>query len=286
VDPPQGYAPPQYAPPAAPPVVLATGTIDQFYSQPTGSSGPGVSWKNKPLGTTYVGLVTRDVVQGDIQQDIDFQTKQPKFTRGGQPVFIMKVPLQVQPCQEFPEGEFTFYVRGQAREELVRAMAQAGLEGAPKGGALIQVTLIQRKPNQSGNPTNIVQISYTPDYNQVPAAPAPVQQQFQPQAPSPQFQAPQQAPQQVQYAQPAQQQVQPVQPQYAAPAPAAAPQVQYAAPAAAAPQAPAPMAAQAPVQQQAPAVPMQQPAPAGVPQPPANLDPNAQAILAQLTPQA
>jgi hypothetical protein len=74
----------------------------------------------------------------------------------------MRVGLVNQPTQEFPDGEFSFWVRGQARDELSRAMAEAGVEGAPKAGDVIQVTLVQRKPNRTGNPTNIVQITYTP----------------------------------------------------------------------------------------------------------------------------
>jgi hypothetical protein len=260
------YAPPvqQYAPqaPAQPP--LANGSLDDYYSQPTGGGGPGISWKDKPLGTTYAGVVKRDVTNGDVVQDSDFTTKQPKFYRDGRPVFVMKVPLQGQPSQEFPDGEFAFWVRGQARDELARAMAEAGVEGAPKAGALIQVALVERKPSRQGNPANIVRISYTPAGGAAPAQPqqaAPIQQ---PQAPAPQqvqYQQPQ-APVQ-QYAPPVAQQEQP--PAWAQPAPVQQPQltqqvaqpVQQAAP------------AQAPVQQSAP------PAPAG-------LTPEQEQLLAQL----
>jgi len=172
---PQAYAQPVYqqAPPApaGPPPVQ--GTLDDYYSQPTGGGGPGISWKGKPEGTSYIGTVTKDVTNGDIIQDSDFTTKQPKFYKDGRPVFVMRVGLVNAPTQEFPDGEFSFWVRGQARDELSRAMAEAGVEGAPKAGDVIQVTLVQRKPNRTGNPTNIVQISYTPNPNA--AAPVAVQ---------------------------------------------------------------------------------------------------------------
>lgn len=252
-----GYPPPM-APPQAPAIPLANGTLDDFYNQPSGGTGPAISWKGKPEGTTYVGIVARDVTNADIQQDSDPMTKQPKFFRDGRPQFVMKVPLKVAPSQEFPDGECTWFVRGQARDELSRAMAEAGVQGAPKGGAGVRVTLVQRKPSRAGgNPANIVQVAYQPGAGQtggqaaasgapIPApspAPevqpqAPVQQAPQPQAPQPQW-APQEQPQQF------------------------------------APQAPAAPAAPAPV---APA-----PAPQGGPQPPADLSPDQQALLARLT---
>lgn len=208
--PPQQYAPPQA--PAQPTVPLAQGTIDDFYNQPATGGGPSISWKDKPLGTTYAGFVARDVTRADIQQQVNFQTKQPEFYRDGRPKFVMKVPLKVQASAEFPEGEAVYYVRGQARDELVRAMAEAGVEGAPQGGATIVVTLVQRKPSGQGmNPSNVVQIQYTPPGGaQAPAMP--------------QASAPQQAPQ------PVQQHAAPQVPQQFVPQPAAQQPVQQAAP--------------------------------------------------------
>jgi cell division septation protein DedD len=117
-------------------------------------------------------------------------------------------------------------VKGQARDELVRAMAEAGCSGAPTAGSGIVVTLAQRKPMGQGmNPANIVQVQYQPVNGAAatPPASAPVQQ-AQPEQPlqaapiSPQAQAvPPQAPQ---LALPVEQYAQPVQ-QQAAPAPAA-----------------------------------------------------------------
>lgn len=248
---PQAYAAPQQPP--APP--LANGTLDDFYNQPSAGSGPSLSWSNKPLGTAYAGHVARDVTSGDVQQQTDPSSGAPKFFRDGRPMFVMKVPLKVQQSQEFPEGEATWYVRGQARDELSRAMAEAGTDGAPRRGALIQVTLVQRRPSRMGNPANVVQVVYTPDYGTGAPSPAPVPQQpVQQQAPQPE--------QPPTWAQPA-----PVQqPQLALPVQQ---QQQYPA---------------QPVQQQAPVQVMQQPvAPQGAPTPPPNLDPEQQALLARLT---
>ncbi len=248
--PPQQYGQPQFGAPAygqqpqPPAQPLANGTLDDYFNQPATGGGPGISWKDKPLGTTYAGIVARDISNADVVQDTDYRTQQPKFYRDGRPQFVMRVPLQVAPSQEFPEGEAAFYVRGQARDELQRAMQEAGAEGAPKAGAAISVTLVQRKPSRQGNPANIVAITYTPagQAGAVATSPAPAPAQPQQQPP----------------AQPVQQYAQP-QPQYMQ-------------------QLPAPQAQPVPPQQQTAQAPAQ-----GTPQPPAGLTPEQQQLLAGMT---
>jgi hypothetical protein len=160
----QQYAPQAPQPPAQP---LAKGTLDDYYSQPSAGSGPSISWSNpdkspKPIGTSYAGIVARPVTNADIQQQTDPATQQPKFFRDGRPMFVMTVPLKVQPSAEFPDGQATWFVRGQARDELVRAMAEAGAPaGPPEHNAFIVVTLVQRRPSRMGNAANIVQVQYT-----------------------------------------------------------------------------------------------------------------------------
>ncbi len=204
----QGYAP-QVAP-QAPAQPLANGSLDDFYAQPSSSSGPGIKWTNpdgsqKPIGTSYTGTVARDVTHGDVQQITNPQGV-PQFYRDGRPKFQMKVPLKLQ-HPEFPDGEATFYVKGQAKDELTRAMTALGLDGSPKGGDVIRVTLVQRRPNPGMQPTNVVQIDYhRPDGGQS-AQGQPAQQVQQP--------VPTEAPSPVAVAQPQvqQPQIQPGQPQ-------------------------------------------------------------------------
>lgn len=264
----QGGYPGQAAPPAAPPA--QSGSIDDYYNQAVAAGGPGISWKDKPIGTTYAGRIASAPT---VQQDSDYTTKLPKFQRDGvTPQWVMLIPLEGvqsnyatpngQP--EHPTGEVVFYARGKDKEELNRAMAEAGCSGAPQAGATFQVTLVERKPQRQGNPKNVVRIAYTPPNGQAhgpaaqaapaqeavaaPPAPAPQVQQ----APAPQPVVPQAAPQQFvpQVPQaPAQQEA----PQWAQPAP-----VQ---------------------EQQAPAPQAQQPL---APQPPAGMSPEAANILQSL----
>lgn len=259
---PQGYGIPQQQPPAVP---LAQGTLDDFYSQPSTGGGPSITWSTngipKPDGTAYAGLVARDVTNADIQQQTDPKTNQPKFYRDGRPMFVMKVPLRVQPSQEHPDGEATLYVRGQLKDELTRAMAEAGADASPRAGDTLVVTLVQRKPSRGGGmPSNVFAVQYAaalagaaPQGAQAPA-PRPVAQ-----APA----APPVAPQPVAQA-----------PQYP-PAPPVAPQ-QYAAPPVV--QAP-PAQAQAPAPQ--PVAPQAQVVP-GLATPP-NLTPEQAQLFAQLS---
>lgn len=301
---PQGYGQPQ--PPQQP---LAQGSLDDFYSQPTSGGGPGISWSDKagnkkPIGTTYVGVVARDVTHGDVQQQTNPQGM-PQFFRDGRPKFQMKVPLksvlwgdqqhQLQPSPEFPEGEAAWYVRGQARDELTRAMAAAGCSGSPREGATVQVTLINRRASTAGfQPANIVQVIYTPGPNDRPGQQPTQAPAEQAQAPAQNAEPPVSATVAAHPAQPvpgpqlalAQQQVQAYAQQPQQPAPQPVPQQPIAVPQGAGQWVPD-QQVQAPAQVQQPA--MQQPAqqvpqaPAQPLQPPADLNPDQQALLARLT---
>lgn len=267
----QAYPAAPYGAPQQPPAQpLVTGNLDDFYNQPSAGGGPSLSWTDKqsnqpkPIGTQYVGIVARDVTNADVQQQTDFRTQAPLFYKDGRPKFAMKVPLKLQPSPEFPDGEASWFVKGQARDELVRAMSEAGCTGSPKAGAVISVTLVARRNTGAGmNPANVVQVVYQPPQGgSAPQAPAPQQQTAPAEQPSPYLQ---QAAQEVaQIPNPVQQayaqQYQQVAPEQPAPQ-------QYAQP-------------QAP-QQQAFAPPAQQQAPA--PQPPSDLSAEQQALLARLT---
>jgi hypothetical protein len=243
-------APPQ---PAAPPAVA--GTLDDYYDQPSTGGGPSISWKNKPDGTTYIGAVAG---KPSVFQDTDPKTNMPKTYRDGRPQFAMKIPLHVQPSAEHPDGEASLYVRGQMRDEMVRAMAEVGLPDRyePQTGDVIQVTLLQRKPTQSGIPKNVFGIRYTPGPGAGTGAPSP---------------APVPAAQPEQYPVVSTATGQPVVHQQPLPP---APAQQYP------PQQQAP--AGAPAQQYAPQAPQQPAAPGGGLQPPAQLSPDQQQLLLQL----
>lgn len=236
-----GYAQPPAAygypaqPPAPPAQPLAQGSLDEFYSQPNTGGGPAVSWKGKPDGYFIDVLIARDVNDGDVTQETDPQSKQPKWHKDGRPRFVMQVPLKLLvPDQAFPEGEARLFLRGQLRDEWVRAMSEAGAQtNVPQGGARARVTLVYRKPGNS-----IAQNIFAVQYWQ----PGTWEQEFQAQPPQPFFQQPQQAAPQYaqppvnqyapqQYQPPAQQYQQQPAPQYQGqgqPQPGPTPEQQYA----------------------------------------------------------
>jgi hypothetical protein len=188
---PAGYAPQGY--PQQPPVPqgppAAKGTVAGFFNQPVGGGGPG--FKFPVVGTTYQGVIARDVTDADVTQQTDFQTGQitPScFYRDGRPKLQMVIPLRLStgPTAEFPEGTGAWYVKGGAdQQELVRAMTAAGAvpdeNGVlwPKAGDMLTVTYTHDKPGRAGmNPAKIKQVQYQVGNGQAPAAPvaAPVQQ--------------------------------------------------------------------------------------------------------------
>lgn len=253
----QGYPAPQ----AQPQQQLVQGTLDDFYNQP--SSGGGPSLKFEQIGTRYVGIVSRPLGPGDVQHQTDTQGR-PLYFKDGRPKFVMKVPLQMQPSQQYPDGTAQWYVKGAARDELTRAMAEAGAPaGPPEQGAIIDIEFVATRPSGAGmNPAKVFRVRYTP-----PEGGGSGQQQAQPE------QAPQGA---------------------AAPSPVAAPQAPAQAPQAAPQHLTPPHAVQQfqpqgqvvnldqAVQQAQPQV-QQQPQGQPAPQPPSDLSPEQQALLSKLT---
>lgn len=217
---PQGYQPPapQYGPPPGvpntgygqpqqPPVPQgAKGTLDDFYGQPSGPSGKGISWKQKPDGYRYVGVVRRTPTDSDVFQDSDPQTKQLKTWRDGTPKMVLPVPLTLAwldqfQQMEYPDREAAVFLRGNMRDEVTRAMQEAGQSGVPQQGALTDITLTHRKPGNN-IATNMYSVIYRPagSWENDPAygwvlsqlqgpatAPQPQQNQFQQQAPAQQY---------------------------------------------------------------------------------------------------
>jgi len=179
VYPPAAQYPQQYPAPVAP---TTPGSLDAFYDQPGSGGGPSFKFmdanRNPQLGKTYAGIVARPITNADVRQQTD-QTGRPMTFKDGRPKFVMVVPMLVQPSPEFPEGTAGWWVKGQARDELARAMAEAGApEGPPEPGAAISVTLTGTRPIPGFNPQYLYRVVYRrPD-----GAAAPVQQ-TQPQAP-------------------------------------------------------------------------------------------------------
>jgi len=189
---PQQPFPQQYAPatPTAPPP--PAGTLDGFFDQPSTGGGPSFKFVDAnrvpQIGKTYVGIVARTVTNADIRHQTNNAGAVQTY-KDGRPKLVMIVPMLVQPSPEFPDGQAGWWVKGQARDELARAMSEAGAPaGPPEAGAAISVTLTGTRPVPGMNPQFLYRVQYARPNGAAPAAtpqPAPVQQEV-PQQPMPQ----------------------------------------------------------------------------------------------------
>jgi hypothetical protein len=227
---PQAYAQPQYAPPAPPAAPLPAVNLDDYWQQPSSSGGPSLKFKdaagNPQIGKTYEGFVARPITDADVRPQTNNAGVVQTF-RDGRVKSVMVVPLLVQPSQEFPDGQAGWWVKGQSRDELARAMAEAGAPaGAPESGAFVRIQLVNVRPIPNMSPAFQYRVDYVRPGGQPPAA-QPVQQQAPVQQPTyaaPQAPAQQMAPVAYQQPVPPQQPVAAAAPQAAPqPAPAAAP---------------------------------------------------------------
>lgn len=185
--PPHGYqvpTPAQMAPaaqqptPPAPAVPAVRGTLSDFFGQPVGAVGPALKFVDKPVGFTYTGTVMRDITDADIRPQTNQRTGQPEFYRDGRPKLVMVIPLRMnEPSPEFPEGTASWWCRGQGREALMTAMAQAGVPAgtAPEAGAVISITLIEKRQLPGiAIPQNVFSVTYQrPPGAEAKSAPTP-----------------------------------------------------------------------------------------------------------------
>ena len=168
-----GFAPQQNFPPAQAQAPLPAGSLEAFRAQPRTDRPAAISWRDAPLGTTYVGTVIADCTDNDVIVDTDPTTKAPKTWRDGSPRFVLVVALQ------FPDGnQASLYCRGQLWDAMSSAMSAAGRSGTPKSGDVVQITLTERRQGRGAIPRNIFTVAYATAQGDAPPVqsdPAPVQ---------------------------------------------------------------------------------------------------------------
>jgi hypothetical protein len=180
----QGQPGPGYG---GPPPQAARGTLTGYWRQPAQAGASLGKFFQNP-GQSIAGVVARPVTDADIQVQTNMQSGQVQTYRDGAAKYAMVVPLLVQPSQMFPEGKAAWYVKGQARDELARAMAEAGvplgadgLPQSPEMGAWIQVTFTGLRQIPGMNAAKQYAIVYRrPDARANGQAPAPDQGYQQP----------------------------------------------------------------------------------------------------------
>lgn len=139
----QGYGPGYGAPQGPPP--QPKGTLGAFFQQPTASGASLGKFFTNP-GQSIEGIVARPLTHADVRPQTNMQTGQIQYFKDGSIKWHMIVPLKVQQSQLFPEGNAAWYVKGQAKDELSRAMTEAGVppdeDGnlVPEAGAWVRIT--------------------------------------------------------------------------------------------------------------------------------------------------
>ena len=171
----QAPYPPQYVQPGGyqvgpPPPPAQRGSLSDYYDAPSSAEGKPWSFtdanRQPLLGTTHIGIVAREMRDGDVRQQTVPNSNVPVTYRDGRPKWVMVIPMLQQPDQVYPDGRATLWVRGQMRDELMRAMKQAGcdegqLRRGPEANAVVKVTLVSVQPVPGMNARSIFQIEYT-----------------------------------------------------------------------------------------------------------------------------
>jgi hypothetical protein len=154
---------------------MVTGTLGDFWDQPAAQGGSGKTWKfhQKPVGTSYRGIVASDmavrvVAQTDGEGNVIEQNGQKKWQ--------MLVPMLVMPEGEYTDGRATaVFKAGDARDKLNAAMASVnaplttdeatGRSGyVPLPGAFIQMTKVADQQGKTSKGEGFTKYIYEVHY--------------------------------------------------------------------------------------------------------------------------
>jgi hypothetical protein len=153
---------------AAAPVPEPTPTVAVDVSDVLGRNGYGPSLFNadNPVGTSFTGTVAQPTTA---RQQRDYDTKEPKFFKDGNPIPELVIGLDVPVSDQHPEGRATWYAKGKDITAINTAMTQAGVPTAliKQGlevGATLTVTFVREQKNPKfphAHPAKIREVVYT-----------------------------------------------------------------------------------------------------------------------------
>ena len=133
---------------------MTTQTADPFAGA---DSKPSVSFKDKPVGTTYTGTVTK---APELVQARDYESGQPAFWPDGNPKQTVVTTLDIA-----GEGELNLWAAKPSA--LFRAIADAQKAAGAQiaVGGTLTVTFSGEKPNEKNprlNPQKLYTVTYQP----------------------------------------------------------------------------------------------------------------------------
>jgi hypothetical protein len=154
-----GY--PAAALPPAPVVLPTIASMDEFFNQKTGGGGKGWTFKDKPNGTSYWGIVEREVGKGDIEAVTNPTNGQVQSRKDGSVKWQMKVPMLMVPIPNHDDGHGQAYIKGDSQAKLTAAMRAVGApDGPPEPGAFLQITKIGERPIKGFSPQYLYEVVY------------------------------------------------------------------------------------------------------------------------------
>ena len=140
------------------------GTLAGFLEQP--STGGGKPWNFDNVGAAYFGIVNRPLTDGDVEQQWTLgQNSVPATYKDGRAKLVMRVPLNVAPSQDNPDGKAQWYCRGASRDVLAAAQTAVGspTPGIPEMGCGIYVQFTGTRGGGGGmNPSKVYTVNYYP----------------------------------------------------------------------------------------------------------------------------
>lgn len=135
-----------------------------------GAKTPSISWKGKPIGTSFEGVVAREcktIQQTDPENDTPLFWDEARTRPKWQLVVYLDLGIVHPDVQAYPDhdGVWAWYVKGaSAEKELREAVAKAGdAKTGVREGARIRVTLAGHgeQKNKAFNPPNLFAVEYT-----------------------------------------------------------------------------------------------------------------------------
>lgn len=145
-----------------PPVALPTiASMDEFFNQKTGGGGKGWTFKDKPNGTSYWGIVEREITKGDIEAVTNPTNGQVQTRKDNTVKWQMKVPMLMVPIANHEDGHGQAYIKGDSQAKLTAAMRAVGApDGPPEPGAFLQITKVNERPIKGFSPQYIYEVVY------------------------------------------------------------------------------------------------------------------------------
>jgi hypothetical protein len=154
---------------------IVTGTLGEFWDQPATQGGSGKTWKfhQKPVGTSYRGIVASDIAVRVLAQTDGEGTV---IEQNGQKKWQMLVPMLVMPEGEYTDGHATaVFKAGDGRDKLNAAMAAVGAPlttdeasgrsgYVPQPGAFIQMTKVAEQQGKTAKGEGFTKYIYEVHY--------------------------------------------------------------------------------------------------------------------------